>query len=146
MLIQSTWLPRFALWGSYPNLILILICLTGILKGPFWGGFSGGLIGITLGLLDQHFLLSFSVWLLFGVFFGLLKSNLFNNLKALSALSCLLGTWLLYFIYWTLSAFFSKEAYYLPWEIPLFNSLLNGLVAYILFPLFRSGLGLRNNE
>ena len=145
VIIQSVWLSRLSFLSSFPNLILILIVLTGIFKGPFWGSFAGGSLGLVLGLLDQHFFLTFSLWLCCGLIFGLLKSNIFSDQRFLSALACFFGTWLSYFLYWGLSALFLKEAYYTPLETPLYGSLLNSLCAYLLYPLFARILTLNDS-
>lgn len=142
LLLQTTWLPKYSVWGTFPNLILILICLTGAFKGPTWGSVTGSALGFLMGLLNRHLFLTFFLWLIMGTLFGLLKSDLFNNLKALAGVSCLLGTWLAYFFYWLVTAIFLKEVFFTPLETILLTSLLNGALAYLLFPIFKLGFSI----
>ncbi|NLJ33738.1 MAG: rod shape-determining protein MreD [Firmicutes bacterium] len=80
LILQSTLLATFSPWGLIPDLILIYVVSTALIRGSnegaLWGFFAGlGLDLISSGFLGLHCLLK----MVLGFFIGLVEEKIFKD-------------------------------------------------------------------
>jgi len=134
--VQTTWLPRHSFFGSTPDLLLVLVCCLGLSRGISASAFAGLCIGIMLGGLNRHMLITILIWSITGFTVGISNNNVFNASRSLAGVVAAAGTLVMYGLYWTLTALMLKEPFYTTWEIPLLTAFQNGVISYLIFPLF----------
>jgi hypothetical protein len=138
IILETTWLSGILVLGVQINLLVIIISLTGIFKGPFWGSLCGVFTGAILGFINSQLIFSLLLWSLLGCLFGFLRTNIFNNLKILALICSFFGTLFLYLFVWIFYTVFSSNTFYFPWTTPLISALINSIIAYFIFPLFKN--------
>jgi hypothetical protein len=134
--LQTTWLPRHALFGARPDLMLILICCLGLSRGITSSLPAALATGVMYGALNQQFLMTVILWTVIGAVTGLSNNNIFISSRPLAGLIAGAGTILSFFLYWIFAALFLKEPFYTAWETPIIAMLMNATLAYIIYPFF----------
>ncbi len=136
MVLQTTWLPRHTLFGARPDLMLICICCLGLSRGISTSIPAGIICGTMYGALNGQFLMTLVLWTIVSAAAGLSNNNIFISSRPLAGMITAAGTLLSFFVYGIFAALFLKEPFYTAWETPLITMIVNGALAYLIYPLF----------
>ena len=109
-LLQSTILPYMSIFGVVPNTALLIVMSTALLKGKYYGGF----IGIIMGLLQDVVFSSVIginsfIYFFLGYLIGMAENKLSRDNMFIPIIFSIMGTIYYNFTYYTFMFFLSKN-------------------------------------
>lgn len=139
IVLQSSILPYFSLFGYTPNTGLVLIVIVGLRQGKYYGGFFGLALGLIQDILfGQAVGVNALIFFIFGYTIGMIQDVLDIENIAIPILFSTLATVFYNFSFYLIMFFLSRN---IPMETMVRNVisieiLYNGIIAALIYKLF----------
>ena len=137
LLFQSTWLARLTLWGAKPDLLLLAVVFTALLKGAREAagvGFAFGLVEDLL--LGRHLGLNILAKSFTGYLVGLSRDKIFRKNPLVLAAANFTGSVICQLIYLSLARLAGGKLFF-TWRLLFGEAFYNLIVALLFYGLYR---------
>lgn len=131
-LLQSTIFPYMAIFGVVPNTALLIVMSISLLKGKYYGGVIGLVIGLLQDMVFSSVIgINAFIYFFAGYLIGMAENKLSRDNMFIPALFSIIGTIYYNFTYYTFMFFLSKNIPFLSFSkyIMLIEILYNIVLA-----------------
>lgn len=138
-LLQSTIFPYMAIFGVVPNTALLIVMCVSLLKGKYYGGFLGIIIGLLQDIVFSSVIgINSFIYFFAGYLIGLAENKLSRDNLFIPILFSIVGTIYYNFIYYTFMFFLSKNIPFLSVSkyIMIIEILYNMVLAIPIYMIF----------
>lgn len=126
-LLQSTIFPYIAIFGVVPNTALLIVMSISLLKGKYYGGFTGLIIGLLQDIIFSSVIgINSFIYFFAGYLIGLLENKLSKENMFIPILISIVGTIYYNFTYYTFMFFLSRN-------VPILSFSKNIMIVEILY-------------
>lgn len=139
IVLQSTILPYFNIFGIVPNTALVIVVTISLLRGKYYGSFFGLCTGVVQDILFGYAIgVNGLIYFLMGYMIGTIQKNLDTENKVIPVMCSALSTIFYNFSYFLLMFFLSRN---IPIPIMLKNVfsleiLYNSILSIFIYKLF----------
>ena len=131
-ILQSTIFPYMAIFGVVPNTALLIVMFISLLKGKYYGGFIGIIVGLLQDIIFSSVIgINSFIYFFAGYLTGMAENKLSRDNMFIPILFSLIGTIYYNFTYYTFMFFLSENIPFLSFSkyIMLIEMLYNIVLA-----------------
>ncbi len=131
-LLQSTIFPYISIFGVVPNTALLIVMSISLLRGKYYGGFTGLIIGLLQDIIFSSVIgINSFIYFFAGYITGMVENKLSRENMFIPILLSVIGTIYYNFTYYTFMFFLSKNIPFLSFSkyIMLIEILYNIVLA-----------------
>lgn len=139
LLLQSAIIPYISIFGVVPNTALLIVIAISLLKGKYYGGFMGLIIGLLQDIIFSPIIgVNAFIYFFAGYLIGLIENRLSRENVFIPLIFSIAGTIYYNFVYYVFMFFLARDIPFLSFarDIMIVEIIYNGILSIPIYMIF----------